>query len=158
MIIPTRLKSRLPGHLSYPIGAQAISNALAGLPRVEAFTITFYDQVVWPASESARILRDQLPYHLMEVRFTPRTKPNYGGARALIEAGYYDEKWDLQVNPVLRELRHMANELLRNHGLPMVAEWLQSSGKVGWTTRVQRCALLFDPQTETLEKREKTGA
>ena len=48
-MIPTEFKQRLPKHLSYPIGAEALSEALADTPNVEAITL-FFGTSQWPVS------------------------------------------------------------------------------------------------------------
>src|SRR4051794_30669093 len=116
-MIPTHLKSKLPRHLSYPIGAEAISEGLADAPHVEAFTLMFRDNPVWPASEFQRLLRERLPYPIMVGEFHPTRRPGYGGAQYLIETGWYNEEWKIVVYPVARELRHLATQLLREQGL-----------------------------------------
>ena len=55
-MIPTQYKAKLPRHLSYPIGAESLSEALAGAPHVESLSVTFSVQAVWPGPSSAACL------------------------------------------------------------------------------------------------------
>lgn len=43
MTIPTRVKSKLSRGLSYPVGAEAISEALASASHVDAMSLWFSD-------------------------------------------------------------------------------------------------------------------
>ncbi len=68
----------------------------------------------------------------------------------MIEAGWYDERWELTVYLVLREHRHAANLLLREQGLPALRQWLlKAQGRSrGLTT--QWINLVFNPAKEAL--------
>lgn len=156
-MIPTRLKAKLPRHLSYPIGAKAISEALADAPHVGPLSVTFWDQAVWPASEFRRLLSERLPYKIMEAVYQPASKPGISASHSMIERGWYYEKWELRVYSVLSEFRHAANRLLREQGLPAVALWLKSSDRAGWVERCQRVDLVFNPTDESLTIQESSG-
>lgn len=157
-MIPTRYKARLPRHLSYPLGAEAISEALAGAPHVEALSLTFSNEPVWPAAEFRRLLGGRLPYNVMAAEYRPARKPGLSASSAMVQRGWYDETWELKVYPVLAELRHLANRLLHEEGLPAVVTWLQSSGRAGWAATSQRIELAFDSAGEALACRERHGA
>jgi hypothetical protein len=158
LMIPTQHKAKLPRGLSYPIGAEAISEALAGAPHVESLALAFRDQAIWPASEFRRVVAQRLPYAILAADYRPALKGGYGAPHYLIESGWYEEKWELQVNAVASDLRQLASRLLRERGLPAVAQWLRSSQRAGWCTRSQWLALEFDPTGETLVARESSGA
>lgn len=156
-MILTRLKAKLPRHLSYPVGAEAISEALADEPHVASLSVTFWDQAVWPASEFRRLLNERLPYRIMIVEFRPERGPGLIGSAAMIEDGWYDERWELRVYPVLAEFRSTANRLLREQGLPAVSRWLRSSRRAGWLTVPQWVESVFDPTKDALAVREGSG-
>lgn len=142
-MIPTRSKSKLPKTLSYPLGAQAISEARAEAPHAADFTLSFSDTPVWPASEFQRRLREGTAYLVFVAAFEPVHKTGYLGAKALIERGRYEAHWTLKVNPVRRELRHAVAELLRAQGVPAVVEWLRSAGEAGWEGHRHQLRILF---------------
>src|SRR5579883_595496 len=110
-MIPTRLKAKLPRHLSYPIGAEALSKALADAPHVESLAVTFWDEAVWPTSEFRRLLTERLPYRIMAAEFRPARGPGLTGSNDMLEGGWYNESWQLTIYPVLSEFRHLANRL-----------------------------------------------
>jgi hypothetical protein len=151
-MIPTRRKAKLPPHLSYPIGAQDISEALADLPHVESFSLIFSDRPIYRASEFNRWLSEQRPYMIMEAKYNPARKPGIGASNDMIEKGVYDEKCVLRVYPVLSERRHLANRLLREQGLPAIAQWLRSSH--GFGTSLKFVELEFSPADESLAIRK----
>jgi hypothetical protein len=156
-MIPIRLKSKLRRHLSYPIGAEAISEELAGVPHFDSLSISFSDSAVWPAAEFHRLLTERLPYRVMAAEFQPARKPGLKGSAAMIEYGFFDEGWELHVYPVLSEYRSRANRLLREQGLPAIANWLGSSGRAGWMAVPRRVELVFGPADGSLEIREWSG-
>jgi hypothetical protein len=151
-MIPTRSKSKLPKTLSYPLGAEEISQALAETPQVEEIRLSFHG-LGWPASEFQRVLREGLPYGIMEAAYTPPRSPGYSGANFMVETGWYDAKWSLMVYPVLRERRRLAHGLLVEHGLPIVAEWLRDSNQAGWENCQHNIELVLDPANESLSVR-----
>lgn len=154
-MIPTRYRSKLPGHLSYPIGAQALSEALAGAPHAEALTVGFSDDLfAYSAVDFQRLLRERKPYKILEAEHKPARKPGISASNQSVEEGWFDEKWEIRVFPVLCELRHLANRLLKDQGLPAVAQWLRSSQQPGWNSRQQWLELVFDPAGETITARE----
>ena len=156
-MIPTRLKAKLPQHLSYPVGAEALSEALAGAPHLESLSVTFRDLAVWPASEFRRLLSARLRYRILSAEFRPARGPGLTGSNEMVERGWYDERWELTVYPVLAEFRHLANRRLREQGLPAVARWLRASDRAGGDPRPRRIELLFDPVNGSLVDQESEG-
>jgi hypothetical protein len=142
-MIPTRHKARLPKALSWPLGAEAISVALADAPHVADLGLWFSGSPVWPASEFRRLLRESLPYPGLVAEYRPASKPGYVGPTFLVERGGYEAEWLLRVSPVPREVRSVAGGALRETGLPAVAAWLRSSDRPGWEGRYHRLTLVF---------------
>jgi hypothetical protein len=141
-MIATQFKSKLRNILSYPIGAQAISEAFDGLPQVAEIHLRFYDTPGFWKSNFDRALRERKPYGIFvaEYRFE----------RRVAYSSLYPSEWSLTVYPVLRELRHTASRLLREQGLASVVLWMKDSGSRGWLEHSHRLELLFDPVAETL--------
>ncbi len=146
-MIPTRYKSKLPKTLSWPLGAQAISACLAGAPHVADLSLSFRDSPVWPASAFQRLLQESLPYAIVVVDYQPASRPGYSGATFMIDRGWYEAKWEIRINPVLRSLRAAAGAALQAHGLPAVKDWLNSSGRAGWEILNHHMELVFAPST-----------
>jgi hypothetical protein len=153
-LIPTRYKSNLPGHLTYPVGAEALSNALEGLPHVEKFSIFFSASPTISASEFQRILVQGRPYGVLRAEYRRPEKPGISGSNDDVEKGWYAESWGLMVFPVLRKLRSLVRPLLLAEGMPAVAGWLRSSGQAGWEMRTRWVDLIFDPSSGAITTRE----
>jgi hypothetical protein len=127
-MIPTVFKSKLPGHLSYPIGAEALSQVI--LNSFDASSVgLMFGSSDWPASGPKRLLADRSPQLILVTEFWPA---NYRGNT---------EEWYLHVYAVPRNLRQLANQLLREQGLPELARWFQDSGQPGWRSRRQQLTL-----------------
>jgi hypothetical protein len=156
-MIPTEYKAKIAHTLSWPIGAEALSTALADAPQLAEFKLTFYDQPVWPATEFQRLLRANLPYRILELKYAPASHPSLSASNYLIEEGWYDASWKLTIYPVLRPLRHAAAELLREQGLPAVVAWLQSAKVPGWLNRRHALELIFDPAGPALTTSQSEG-
>jgi hypothetical protein len=156
-MIPTRYKAKLSRRLSWPIGAEALTEGVAEAPHAEQLTVSFLGKLYRPDSPNHRILDEQRPCTILAAEFKPARKPGYGGTQYLLERGLYDEKWMLTVYPVLRELRQLANRLLKEQGLPALVRWLWSSQRVGWSMRSNRIELVFSPTKESISVRENSG-
>lgn len=156
-MIPTKFKQKLPKTLSYPIGAEAISEGFAYAPHAEEINLEFHDMPVWPASDFQYTLRDALPYPILIAEYKPSSKPGYSGAKFMVEAGWYDQHWSLRVYPVRRELKHTVGQLLREHGLPVLVEWLHSADKPGWENRQHSIKVVFNPTERRLSIHPNDG-
>jgi hypothetical protein len=144
-MIPTGFKLRLPKHLSYPIGAEALSDALADAPNVEAITL-FFGTSQWPVSGTKRALAGGMPHDILVADFWPA---NYRGS---------NENWFLYVYAVPRDLRHLVNRLLREQGVPHLSGWLRASLRPDWRLRHHRLVLRFIPVEESITADESSGA
>jgi len=151
-MIPTRFRDKLPGYLTYPLGAEALSEALAGLPHAEDLSIGFSERPVIFASDFQRDLAERRPYTVLKAGYRPAQSPGISGSNAGIDQGWYDERWELAVFPVLRELRAAVKDLLLKEGLPAVAEWLRSSRRTGWEMQARSISLIFDPDGPSLSR------
>jgi hypothetical protein len=151
-MIPTMQKAKLPPHLSYPVGAEALTEGLADAPHAESFGVTFWHNPFWPRSRFRQALAQQQQYKILVAEYRPSQKPGYGRAQSLV-----NEKWQLTVYPVARELRHLSNRLLLERGLPLVVQWLRASQCAGWLFRDQRIELVFNPAEEALSAQESSG-
>lgn len=143
-MIPTCYKAKLSRQQSYPIGAEALTEGLAGAPHLDAFSVWFSSG--WRLQ---KLLARRVPYTILTAEYRRPRKMGY------IRAD--DEEWRLTIYPVIRELRHSANRLLREVGLLLVTQWLRPSEQASWLFRDQRIELVFDPVAESLSSQEATG-
>jgi hypothetical protein len=156
-MIPTQFKAKLPGTLSWPVGAEAVTAGLADAPHAAEFTLWFVDSPVWRASEFQKTLRTAQPYAVLVAEYNPAMKMPYSRSAALDQAGHYNANWRIQINPVPRAWRAKVAALLRENGLPAVADWLRSIDTVGWQDRFHRLELIFAPIDGNLSRNRRDG-
>jgi hypothetical protein len=147
-MIPTKMKSKLPKTLSYPIGAEAISAALADVPQYGDFALHFSDTPVWPGAEFRRCLQLGLPYPVLRIEHKPKRKPGYAAADFTIERGWYDSRWEVTIYPVLRELKRTVAELLLSEAFPEAVRLLKLWADDEWAMR--RLVYSFNAAEATL--------
>jgi hypothetical protein len=156
-MIPTHSKAKLPSTLSWPVGAQAVTAGLADAPHVAEINLWFVDSPVWRASEFQNTLRSAQPYPVLVAEYNPAMRMPYSRSKAMDQAGSYNANWRIQINPVPRAWRAKVGALLRDNGLPAVADWLRSIDTVGWQDRYHRLELIFAPTEGTLSRKCRDG-
>jgi hypothetical protein len=112
LIIPTRSKAKISHELSFPIGAERISIALASVKQLPQLVLHFR------------------PDYFNGVRFGhyPFLGVNYSRAEKPIPfpqsvASLFNE-WQIRVWPVPRGFRHRIQEYIVGSALPQIKEWL----------------------------------
>ena len=134
MLIPTLYKTRLPRELSYPIGAAALSEHLAGVPQLSEFRICFSDVVSAWKSKFQQMLAEGADYEIVTARLW--------------------SPFEIFVYPVQRALKHAVHEALVSHGLPQLRDWmLQQSSRT--TMTFASCSIIFSPPTQTVHIQER---
>ena len=152
----TVFRNKLPKTLTYPIGLELIESVLASVPQLASLRVMF-SSGHWQATKFRRCLSEREPYAVLTVSYRPAGKPGFIGSNDMAEGGYYDEAWELTVNPTLRELRALARRLLISDGLPAVASWLRRARVAAVDSRHRAIDLMFNPGNESLEPRERVG-
>src|SRR5258708_5461772 len=104
VLIPTTYKTRLPREFSYPIGAEALSKHLAGVPQFSEFRICFSDVVSAWKSKFQQIIAEGADYEIVRARLW--------------------SPFEIFVYPVQRILKHAAQEALVSGGLPKLRDWM----------------------------------
>ncbi len=142
MLIPTSNKRPLPKEHSYPIGAQAISDALVDVPQFAHLDISFYTL--------CKIPDDNCPHFLVLAAEYRHWHVGLSAANFMIENGWYEPRWHLVVYAVPRNIRRDINNVLFDSGLPIVAEWLSESRTDTWLDSSHCLELEFNPQSSEL--------
>lgn len=153
-LIPTRARVKLPYHLSYPIGAEALSEGLEKAPRREILGLFFRSRPVLASAEFQRWLRDREPYPILVAEYRPALDEASKKTSVLEKLGLTDERLEIAVYPVAREARTIANDLLGDLGLVHLAKWLKGATTREWANTVRRLELIFSPREGTIEIRE----
>ncbi len=116
-LIPTGWREQLGKGTSYPIGAEAVSRALAGLWHFERASLSLNGFDRWSPG------RDE-PIHVLGVYF-------YEPARAWRLARDGEAaSWHVDVYAVPQALRHVVRVALLESGLPFLRRWLLNIGKL----------------------------
>src|SRR5262245_33876675 len=133
MLIPTLYKTRLSREFSYPVGAELLSEQLAGVPHFSEFRIRFSDVVTAWKSKFQQMIAEGADYEIVRVHLW--------------------SPFDIFVYPVKRELKHAAHEALVSHGLPQLRDWmLRQSSRT--TMTFATCGIVFSPATQTVHVQE----
>jgi hypothetical protein len=148
-LIPTSFRAKIPRGLSYPVGSEVVSRALADVPQYSRLTLTFWAK---PFSSSSQFRAELVAGKPMDVfvasyRHVP---PGLSGSRGMIESGWYDEQWGLTVYPVASERRQDARRLLLEGGLVSVRRWLSELRDSTWYYGHKRMAIRYDPTSNSI--------
>ncbi len=104
MLIPTLYKIRLSRELSYPIGAELLSEQLEGVPNYSEFHICFSDVVSAWKSKFRQTLATDADYEVITARLW--------------------SPFEIFIYPVRRSLKHAVHEAVVSTGLPKMREWM----------------------------------
>lgn len=148
-MIPTWFKSKLPNTLSYPAGAQLLSDGLRGIPQFDQFVVRFQGRPMFSATDFNAMLKSGQPYVVLEAHFT-KSDPSLTSPRSMIESGDFEAKWELTVYPVLRQYRHAAQAALEAIALPNLRQWLSHPKAQTWKSGYRRREFVFHPSAATL--------
>ena len=134
-------RKKIANWQSYPLGAEAISSALADVPQYSRLAVAFHDDYSRRGAVDSRVYRVlRLSYRRLS-NAPPSDKPAN-------ELGWFDRNWEIEVNPIPRIRRHLIKGQLLNYGLPEVRQWLLRHA----THRMGResLELIFSEDTEKL--------
>jgi hypothetical protein len=119
-LIPTQYKTKIPSLVSWPIGAQEISDALLDVPQFSELKITFSFYMTnktalkhWPWME------------VMRFEYV-KTANSLSVSDDMIQRGYLERRWSITVSAVPRDQRKRLHDLLLVE-LPKAAKWLSDN-------------------------------
>ena len=113
LIIPTRFKAKISHELSFPIGAEKISVALASVPQLAQLVLHF-------KSDYKQQTRS-VPYPCMRIAYSRRVmavNPVSADGVPLFN------EWQVEVSPVPRISRHRIQQEVVSVALPRIVRWL----------------------------------
>jgi len=116
-VIPTAYKAKIAHTHSFPIGAEALSNAFADLPQVTQFRLSFTGRQ-W---RRFNIVGDVLCL-VLTVNYRRRGASLNSGSYDL-KRGNLEPKWEITVHPVFRTIKHKVRISLEK-AMPEVCSWL----------------------------------
>ena len=148
-IIPTKFKSKLPQRLSFPIGAETLSEALLSVPQFEKLTATFFYY-----SKANDFPKESVEFSVIEVKFR-NLKSNQNSPQQFIDEGFYEETWEITVKPVPRELKQKIKQHLVAEGLPKIREWLSMERQASWLEGRKSLEVSYNKIADVLMNKEE---
>jgi hypothetical protein len=137
-IFPTSSRSKHSKEVSYPIGAEALSRTLNGVPQHELITCDFY-------AGSPQHDHGKPQLYVLNVRYQKQARSFHHGKSAEVH-GVFEPRWEISIFGVPRQLRGEIKSLLLEQGLPdLVCPWLiakshltgQTGGSALWLEYVR---------------------
>jgi hypothetical protein len=139
-LIPTRYKQKVFHTHSWPIGGEAISRALVGVPQFPLLELNF--AATWAFQLGAT------SYSVLQAKYLKRDS-FLSTSNERIERGDMDAKWSIHICPVPRGQRHEIHAQLLERGLPFVKKWMTENtldGRPGRST----LTLSYNEETKVL--------
>lgn len=148
-MLKTLAKAKIGKHLSYPLGAETISEAIGDIPQAAQTAIYFLATPTEWASEFRRILRDCEPYPILKCHRNYVGGVPYAGISSNIS-------WEIVVYPVARELKADAKNALMTCGLPELKDFLLKTAPSNRTRYPEdHIAFNFDPIEKRVTRRNR---
>jgi hypothetical protein len=122
IIIPTLSKAKISSKLSYPIGAQQVSEALASSPQFIALKLRFY------SGFDHGLRRGH--YEFLRIEYLNSTQPADKWPISSLFRRPPQYRWEVVVQPVPRHLRHRIKQYILDSALPQLASWLADRGEL----------------------------
>jgi hypothetical protein len=113
VIIPTRTKAKVSHELSFPIGAERISMALASVMQLPQLVLHFRSDR-WNQVRFGH-------YPFLSVTYSGKEWTNNPVDSSGIPLF---NRWEIEVNPVPRILRHRIQQYILDSALPQIRQWL----------------------------------
>jgi hypothetical protein len=145
-IFPTSSRSKHSKEVSYPIGAEALSQALEGVPQHDRIVCDFY---------GGRPHDDGKPQiYVLNARYEKQAR-RFSDSGSALERGVFDPRWTISIFAVPRQLRGEIKLLLLEQGLPeIVRPWfitkshlLESMPMLPWDTSPSELYVRLSPHT-----------
>ena len=143
MLIPTKQKFKLSKTMAYPIGAETVSEAFAGVPQFEHLKIYFTTTNFVFVSDFKEVRKQKQFYKIFEVSMIHPIK-SLTSPKRFIEEGFYNENWEIHVYSVPSELKSITKKLLSIEGLPKAKNWLELPRTETWKTGRKYFQVLFN--------------
>src|SRR5206468_7192088 len=134
---------RLRRGWSYPVGAEVLTDVLAGIPHGAPQPIWFrHSEPIWLKDRRQRESED-LPLQVLEAEFTAW--------------GHQQPLWRIDVGSVPSRLRHWVRSCLLREGLPRVRRWLLQPFPDTALEAEPRCRVLLQAEQRRLLWEERSG-
>ena len=146
-LIPTLSKSKISSHLSYPIGAEAVSAATASASQFAQLQLRFY----FLSDDSLR--RGHYEFLRAEYRHAERGLNDWTTLHLYRRPPQY--RWEIVVQPVPRVFRNRIKQHILDSALPHIASWLSERSQLE-SQGSDILAFFFDEKTSEVIVRRAT--
>jgi hypothetical protein len=141
-LVPTTRKSRISHLLSWPIGAEKLSLALASVPQLRLLSLEFvqdwYDRMHFPRYPvlSTVYLHNEVPFKS-------------------VTGESVSTEWLVRVHPVGRQFRHRIQEHILAEELPVAAKWFRERATL-CLLGMDRLVFFYEEETDTFSAERET--
>jgi hypothetical protein len=144
IIIPTLSKARISRHLSYPVGAEHISAALASAVQLPELKLRFY------SGFDIGLRRGH--YEFLRVEYLNNAVPAQSWPISILYKRPPQHRWEIVVQPVPRVFRHRIKQHILDSALTQILSWLNERAGLSQVGS-DILAFFFDEKTEEFEPR-----
>ena len=128
----------LPKDISYPIGAELISQTLMGIPQYDDIRLSFF---FWGGEEYQRIIDADI-LNFFEASYAKSDK-SVSNTKKREETEWVKPRWEISVRPVPSNIRKVVKESCIIEGLPAVKEWFLKERSKNWYYGRKTIKLLY---------------
>jgi hypothetical protein len=116
IVIPTLSRAKISRSLSYPIGAESVSAALASTAQLAELRLHFY----WKFDHALR----RGHYEFLRVEYLNKARPSEVWPISSLYKRAPQGRWEIVVQPVPRSLRHRVKQYILDTALVQIVYWL----------------------------------
>ena len=146
-IIPTLSRAKISHHLSYPVGAAAVSMALSSIAQLPELKLHFY---FW---SDLALRRGR--YEFLRAEYLNNATPAEEWPIGHLYKRPPQYRWEIVVQPVPRVSRNRINKYILESALPCVGSWL--SERTGLSQQgSDMLTFFYDEKAEEFESRPLT--
>lgn len=146
LVIPTRSKAKISHLLSYPVGAERISEALIDVPQFSTISLNFYAAMGSGLREVG--LSGKQGYEFLRVEYLNQATPASDWPIMTLYQRPPQHMWEVTVLPVPRSDRHSVRKYIDESALPLIERWFSDRGQ---QVRQGSDVLAFFRQSESEE-------
>jgi|GEM_PF-2650848 hypothetical protein len=143
-IIKTKYKDRLPKGLSYPIGAELLSQQLSEVPQFNAFELSFF----FRCGKLYKVLNSQ-SIEFLTLAFK-RSEKSISNTNKRKDSEWVKPHWNIYVSPVPSTIQKKVRKSCLELGFPIIKDWLIKDRPDNWYYGYKFIELTYDIVNETL--------
>jgi len=148
ILIPTVSKAKISSKLSYPIGAEHVSEALVSVAQLSELKLHFF------SSKFDHALR-RGHYEFLRVEYLNDASPAEDWPVSSLYPRPPQYRWEVVVQPVPRLFRQRVKRYILDSALPQIARWLVERSRLAQQGS-DLLAFFYDEKTEEFVPRQLT--